>query len=122
MLVMVMSIVMCMISIMDAGSYATSTITATSRAVTSAVYVDAANKDQKTKSLTIPDKQDAHVADPPRNNTLPLSERGLLRCPTTLDFDARDPLVAPPDSNIDVIMCSESVARGNDARNADSDE
>jgi len=121
MLIMVLSILLCMKSIMDAGSYETRIVTMHSFATTRTVYVDAPNMDQDTNSLREQDKNGVHVADLSRNSKLPLSTNRLPRYPTTLDFSARVPLVASL-SSIDVILRSESETHVSDAGNGDPDE
>jgi len=121
MLVMLLSILLCMKSIMDAGSYETRNITIRSRATTSTICVDAPNMDQDTDSLREQEKNSIHVADLSRNSSLPLSTNRLPRYPTTLDFDAKVPLVASPNS-IDVILRSGSETHVSDAGNGDPDE
>jgi len=121
MLFMVLSILMCMKSIMDAGSYETRIIAIRSRATTSTVYVGAPNMDQDTNSLLEQDKNGVHVADLSGSSKLPLSTNRLPRYPTALDFSARVPLVASPNS-IDVILRSESETHVSDAGNGDPEE
>jgi len=110
-----------MTTIMDTRPCVTRTITAPLRAVVGVAYIEAANEDQDIKNVTTSGDNGLHVADLSRNTTLPLSDNGLSRYRTTLDFDARDPLVASPHS-VDVITRFESETRKYDAYHADSDD
>jgi len=119
MLVLVFSILLCMIRLMDDECYATRIISIHSRATTSTIYRDATDKDQDTNGLREQDKNSVRVVDLSRNSNLPLSKDRLPRYPTTLDFGARDPLIASPNS-IDAITRSEPETHMTDAGNADS--
>jgi len=114
MLVMVMSILLCAMRVMDHESYAARITTIHSRATTSTAYRDATDKDQDTNSLSEQENNGVHVADLSRNSNLPFSKDSLPRHPTTLDFNARDPLIASPNGT-DVVMHSESETRVSDA-------